>query len=432
MTTRTRLSVLLISTPLLIFVLVGGLLGNTTPSDATDRHLRTFDDVVNLILNSYVETPNMNKVMEGAMRGLADGLDPDSAYLTPDEVKEISSHEKVPAGDVGIELTRQYYLRVIAVRDDSPAAKVGLETGDYVRAIDSKPSRDLSVFEGMRMLRGEPGSKVTLTVIRGNAAEPREFTLVREKTPGPIVVGKIMDGDLGYIRVATFEPGAAAKIKTVAADLAKQGAKHLLVDIRRNAEGPIDSGIEAARLFVKSGTLAEIGVRDPQSATEAHDVTADANGVPGGTVSGTVQKPQPGASASESEPAESHDKIAQTITAQPGDGAITLPVTLLATTGTSGAAEVFAAALVGNKRADVVGERTLGRAAVQKLVPLPDGRGLWLTYERYLTPSGDPIEGKGLTPDQEVDEPEVDFDKTPPTGDPILDAAVARAHKGAA
>lgn len=402
MTTRTRLSILLISTPLLVFVLVGGLLGNTTPADAQFQHLRVFDDVVALILNNYVEEPNMNKVMEGAMRGLADGLDPDSAYLTPEEVKSIDAGEKAPAGDVGIELTRQYYLRVIAVRDDSPARKAGLQTGDYVRAIDGKASRDLSVFEGMRMLHGAPGSKVTLTVIRGNAAEPRDFTLVREKTPGALVSGKIIDGDLGYIRVATFEPGTDAKIRAQADELTKQGAKRLLIDIRRNAEGPIASGIDAARLFVKSGTLAQISGRDPDA--KPNDPTA---------------KPSAGS-------------ITETISAKPGDGAITIPVTLLVTTGTSGAAEVFAVALVGNKRADVVGERTLGRAAEQKLVPLPDGRGLWLTYERYVTPAGDPIEGKGLTPDQEVDEPEVDFDQTPPTGDAILDAAVARAHKGAA
>ena len=409
MTTRTRLSILLISTPLLLFVLVGGLLGNTTPADAQFQHLRVFDDVVALILNNYVEEPNMTKVMEGAMRGLADGLDPDSAYLTPEEVKSINAGEKPAAGDVGIDLTRQYYLRVIAVRDGSPAAKVGLQTGDYVRAIDGKASRDLSVFEGMRMLRGEPGSKVTLTVIRGNAAEPRDFTLVREKTPGALVSGKIVGRDLGYIRVATFEPGTDAKIRAQAEDLSKQGAKHLLIDIRRNAEGPITSGIDAARLFVKSGTLAQIAGRDPQA--KPTDPTAKPTD--------PTAKPSPAS-------------ITETISAKAGDGAITLPVTLLVTTGTSGAAEVFAAALVGNKRADVIGERTLGRAAEQKLVPLPDGRGLWLTYERYVTPAGDPIEGKGVTPDQEVDEPEVDFDQTPPTGDAILDAAVARAHKGAA
>ena len=132
-------------------------------------------------MSNYVEEVKVDHVMEGAMRGLADGLDPDSAYLNAKQVKALEAGETLPDGDVGLELTRQYYLRVIAARDGSPAAKAGLQTGDYVRAIDGKPTRDMSVFEGTRLLRGQPGSKVTLTVIRGNAADPHEVTLVREK-----------------------------------------------------------------------------------------------------------------------------------------------------------------------------------------------------------------------------------------------------------
>src|SRR6187431_1805335 len=261
MTTRTRLSVLLLSTPLLAFIVFGGM-GKASGGDTTFQHLRVFEDVVSLILNNYVEDAKVDKVMEGAMRGLADGLDPDSAYLTAAEVKSIDPVEKVAPGDVGIELTRQYYLRVIAARDDSPAAKAGLQTGDYVRAIDGKPARDLSVFEGMRLLRGTPGTKVTLTVIRGNAAEPREIALVREKTPGAIVTGKMLSPDLGYVRIATFGADAAAKVRTQTESLSKSGATHLIVDVRHTAEGPFATGLDTARLFVKSGTLAMISGRD--------------------------------------------------------------------------------------------------------------------------------------------------------------------------
>jgi carboxyl-terminal processing protease len=325
----------------------------------------------------------VDHVMEGAMRGLADGLDPDSAYLTPAEVKGVESKASLPPGDVGIELTRQYYLRVIASRDDSPAAKAGLQTGDYVRAIDGKPTRDMSVFEGMRMLRGEPGTKVVLTVIRGNAAEPREIDLVREKAPPPSIAGRIMPPEVGYIRIAAFGPGVADKLRSKTTELAKEGAKQLVIDIRHTAEGPLESGVDAARVFVKSGTLIQKAGRDDKTQRE-------------------------------------------TIAARTGDGEVTLPVTLLVTTGTSGAAEVFAAALQGNKRADLIGERTLGRAGIQKFVPLPDGRGLWLTSERYLTPTGDVIQGKGLTPQTEVDEPDHDWLDTAPTTDPILDAALKK------
>ena len=409
MTTRTRLSVLLVSTPLLAFIVYGGM-GRASSGDQTFQHLRVFEDVVSLILNNYVEDTKVDKVMEGAMRGLADGLDPDSAYLTAAEVKSIDPGEKLPAGDVGIELTRQYYLRVIAARDDSPAAKAGLQTGDYVRAIDGKPARDLSVFEGMRLLRGVPGSKVTLTVIRGNAAEPRQIDLIREKTPGAVVTGKMLGTDVGYIRIASFGPDAAAKVRAQADTLTKSGARQFLIDVRHTAEGPFETGIETARLFVKSGTLAMIAGRDEQMKAADPQATAQAK---------AAEKPAKPSAAS----------IKETITAKAGDGAVALPVTLLVTTGTSGAAELFASALDGNQRAELIGERTLGRAGIQKLVRLPDGRGLWLTYARNLTPDGEIIQGKGLTPDLGVDEPDVDFDQPRPAKDAILDAALDRIAK---
>jgi carboxyl-terminal processing protease len=409
MTTRTRLSVLLISTPLVAFIVFGGMMGKASGGDQTFQHLRIFEDVVSLILNNYVEEAKVDKVMEGAMRGLADGLDPDSAYLTAAQVKLVDPGEKPAGGDVGIELTRQYYLRVIAARDDSPAAKAGLQTGDYVRAIDGKPTRDLSVFEGMRLLRGAPGTRVTLTVIRGNAAEPRQIDLVREKVPGAIVTGRMLPGELGYLRIAAFGADAAAKIRAQAADLQKAGAKHLIVDVRRTAEGPFETGIEAARLFVKSGTLAMVAGRYPQATPPPSN----------------PQTSRPAEPPSRVSPAA----IKETIAAKPGDGTLALPVTVLVTTGTSGAAELFAAALDGNQRAELVGERTLGRAGIQKLVRLPDGRGLWLTYARYLTPGGDIIQGRGLVPDLAVDEPDVDFDQQKPTTDAVLDAAVARIQK---
>jgi carboxyl-terminal processing protease len=383
MTLKTRLSVLVISTPLLAFVVVGGLMGKTpSADDQSYQHLRVFEDVVSLVMSSYVEPVKVDHVMEGALRGLADGLDPDSAFLTARQVKSIESGEALPDGDVGIEMTRQYYLRVIAARDGSPGAKAGLQTGDYVRAIDGKPTRDLSVFEGNRLLKGAPGSKVVLTIIRGNAADPHEVTLVREKPAGAQVTSKMI-GESGYIRIGSFRGDVAAEINKQAAALTKSGASSLIIDIRRTAEGPLENGIAAARLFVKSGTLAQEGGRDPKTATK--------------------------------------------IATKPGDGAIQTPTWLLVTTGTSGAAEVFAAALVGNNRADLVGEHTLGRAGLQKLVKLPENRGIWLTYARYLTPDGQPIQGKGLEPKVQVDEPDVEFGATPSTEDPILDAAVQRA-----
>ena len=392
MTLKSRVTVLLISTPVLAFVVVGGLMGNAsaTRGDETFQHLRVFEDVIRLVMNNYVEEVKVDRVMEGAMRGLADGLDPDSAYLNPKQLKEVVSGLALPDGDVGVELTRSYYLRVIAARDSSPAAKAGLATGDVVRSIDGKPTREMSVFEGTRLLRGQPGSKVTLIIIRNNAADPHEVTLVREKRAGAPVSGRMLDGEIGYVRIPSFHDGVVEGVRQQVASLSKTGVKSLVVDIRRTAEGSIDNGIAAARLFVKSGTLTQRG-------------------------SGQKDK-----------------ETVERIDARAGDGAIELPVLLLVTTGTSGAAEVFAAALDGRDRAELIGERTLGRAGVQKLVKLPENRGLWLTYARYSTPAGQPIHGKGLMPDVEVEENDVEFGAAIPQKDPILDAATERlrARKG--
>src|SRR5207247_3211707 len=140
---RTRLIVMTISAPVIAFAVVGGLLGKVAAREDTYQHLKIFEDVVQLITSNYVEDVNIDKVMHGAMHGLADGLDPDSAYLTPDQVKQVEAGTPLPAGDVGIDLTRQYYLRVIAARDNSPAAKAGLRTGDYVRASTDPPTREM-------------------------------------------------------------------------------------------------------------------------------------------------------------------------------------------------------------------------------------------------------------------------------------------------
>jgi len=390
MTLKTRLSILLLSTPVLIFVVVGGLIGraSATEGDSTYQHLRVFEDVLSLVISNYVEEVKVDKAMEGALKGLAEGLDPDSAYLNAQQVAEVQSGAPLAEGDVGLELTRQYYLRVIAARDGSPAAKAGLQTGDYVRAIDGKATRDMSVFEGVRLLHGQPGSKVTLTVIRGNAADPHEVPLVREKPSTIVVSGKAATPEVGYIRIASFREGVVDQLKKQIADLSKSGSKSLIIDVRHTAEGPLDNGIAAARLFVKSGTLAMKGGREPGK---------DADKSP-------AKDP-----ATKSTPRE-------TIAARTGDGAIDLPVQVLITNGTSGAAEIFAAALDGNKRGDLVGEHTLGRAAVQKLVKLPENRGLWLTYARYLTPAGESIQGKGLKPDVEVEDADVaEFGMTPPS-----------------
>jgi carboxyl-terminal processing protease len=365
MRSRTRLFVLSISIPVTVFAVIGGYLGRAmAQGDNTFRSLRVFQDVVELVLTNYVEPVDITRAMRGAMRGLSDGLDPDSAHLAPDLVKSLEGNVSAGPADIGVEVTRQYYLRVVSARDGSPAAKAGIRAGDYIRGIDDRPTRDMSAYEGSRLLQGAVGSRVSLLIIRGNAAEPHMVDLVRERIALPEITTRMADASTGYIRVAEFSKESPSRVKQAVDALGKTGAIRYVIDLRGTARGDLDDGVEAARLFVRSGTLA---VR------------------------------------------QGREDVRENVATRPGDGAITAPVVLVVDRGTSGAAEVFAAALQDNDRADLVGEHTLGRAARQRLVKLPDASALWLTYLRYLTPDNDQIHETGLEPDVEVDQPEVEF-----------------------
>jgi carboxyl-terminal processing protease len=376
---RGRVLVLAVSLPVIAFAVVGGFMSKAIAREDSYQYLRIFEDVVSLILNNYVEEVNVDKVMHGAMHGLADGLDPDSAYLDVQQVKVLDKGDTGGTAQTGIELTRQYYLRVIAARDGSPAAKAGLMPGDYIRAIDGQSTRDTTVYEGQRLLRGRAGTTVHLTVIRGNAAEPHELELVREDLPALPVKSRIAAPGVGYLRVAEFGKSTADQIKSEIASVTKAGAKSVIIDLRGTAFGDVDAGVAAARLFVKNGVL--------------------------------VYRQDRG-------------KEKEAVSATSGDGAITIATTLLTDNGTSNGAEVFAAALSGNKRAQLIGERTLGRAARQKLVRLPDGSGLMLTHLIYLTPASVAIHEKGLIPDVAVEQPDQDFGQPAPTTDATLQKAI--------
>jgi carboxyl-terminal processing protease len=384
MTSRTRLIVLVISAPVIAFSVIGGFLGNVMArTDDTYAHLKVFQDVVSLIMSNYVEQPNLDSVMRGAMRGLAENLDADSAFLTAPMVRQVDGGDHPGPADVGLELTHQYYLRVVSARDDSPAAKAGIRPGDFVRIVESRPTRDLSAFEGQRLMHGAAGSKLKLTVIRGSAVEPHAVELTREVPAGPAAqdVRSRMQADVvGYVRIAAFGKRAAEQVRTQVAALTRTGATKLIIDVRNSAAGDLTEGVAVARLFVPTGTLA---IRESKAAGQEKMLAAK------------------------------------------GDGAITLPVTVLVDSGTSGPAEIFAAALSGNKRAELIGEHTIGRAGAQELIKLADGSGLWITTSRYLTPDGKPIQGKGLEADVAVDQPEGDFG-APQPADPILQKALER------
>jgi carboxyl-terminal processing protease len=379
MTSRTRLWVLLISTPVIVFAIIGGYLGQVMAKDETYQHLRVFEDVVSLVLNNYVEEVDIKKAMKGAMNGLADNLDADSGFLPANMVPAYEANQPPGPADVGVEVSRQYYLRVISVRDGSPAAKAGMRPGDFIRTIEKRSTKDISIYEGDRLLHGQPGTKVALLVIRGNAADPHDVVLTRERvaTP-PELTSKMADPMTGYVHIVEFSKRSPVQIKQAIDALAKTGATRYVIDLRGATRGDLDDAVAAARLFVKSGTLV---VRETKGNKE-------------------------------------------TVAAQPGDGAIAAPVVLLVDQSTARAGEVFAGALDGTKRAEMIGEHTVGSAARQRLVKLPDGTAMLLSYIRYLLPNGNAIHEKGLQPEVLVDEPDVEFGAPAPTTDLTLQKAL--------
>ena len=343
MTSRTRLWVLLISTPVIAFAIIGGYLGQAMAKDDTYQHLRVFEDVVSLVAE---------QLRRGSRREEGDAGRDERARRQPrprqrvpaGQASPLRTKPTAPAGpaDVGVELSRQYYLRVVSVRDGSPAAKAGLRTGDFIRAIDNQSTNDMSTYEGERLLHGPAGSKVTLLVIRGNAADPHEVDLTRERTAGiraDVADGRPDDRLRAHRRVLEERARAGQAGGRRAGQDRREPLHHRPA---RHARGDLDDGLAAARLFVKTGTLA---IRETKGNKE-------------------------------------------TVAAQPATARSPRPWCCSSIRARARAAEVFAAALDGNKRAELIGEHTLGRAARQKLVKLPDGSGLLLSYLRYLTPDG--------------------------------------------
>ena len=381
MSSKTRLTVLLVTVLVVAFTLIGSYLGRVSAGEDAYRHLRVFEDVVSLIRNNYVEEVNLNEVMDGALRGLTEGLDSDSAYLAPEEAERIDRGDPLPAGRIGLNVTRRYYLQVIAPLEGSPAAEANILPGDFVRAIDGQPTRLVSGIEGERRLRGEPGTEVTLSLIRGSTREPYDITLTREALSPESATGRMLSGasaSVGYLRIPAFHDAVAAEIADTAASLAGSGATHLIMDIRGTAEGTFDAAIDAAKRFVAEGTLA--------------------------------LREEPG--------------DAQTTITADGAATVTLPVTLLTNYGTSGPAELFAAALLDADRATSVGQQTSGRTSLQRLVRLPDGSGLWMSWARYMTASGEEIHPFGLAPDVPVEVELPELGEPLPDEDPVLDRAV--------
>lgn len=395
MTDRTRFAVFVLTLPVMAYTLLGSVLERVVAQEGAYRHLRIFEEVVSLVTGNYVEQVDADRIMQGALWGLGEGLDPESSYLTPDEVLLHDAGPDDAEVGVGLTLTRQYYVQVVAARDGSPAAGAGLRPGDHLRQIDGNPTRAMSVVRARQLLRGTAGSTVSLEVVRGNAAEPVTLDLVRGDGRSANVTSRLAAPGVGYLRIAEFDATTAGAIGAAHDSLTEQGAERLVIDLRGTATGAFDSGIAAAELFTDA---------EPLVLRESSDGR------------------QPVARGAR----------------QPS---IAAPVALLTDFGTAGAAELFAAALTDAGRAETVGIRTAGRAAEQTLVPLPDGGGLLLSSTRYLTAGGESIHRQGVAAAVPVQEPAPELTpEAPPEseapdedpGDPVLDRALEHLAEGAA
>jgi len=372
--TRGKVLILALSVPLVLYAILGGFLGRALARDSAYRYLAVFQDVLTLVMSNYVEPVKLEVVMEGALRGMMDALDPDSCYLTPQEFTDFQkpANEK-PRAELGIEVTKRYYLQVVAVLPGSPAEGAGLQPGDLLKSVDGVNTRDTNVVVGESMLRGAAGSSVRLQIIRGRSADPLEVTVERKVLSGAPVAYKMMDGPTGYIRIASFRPGVAKEVAQAVRTLEAAGASELVLDVRDSFGRLAEEGAAVAELFVAGGPAATLQRRDQSK--NGLNLAADRVVFRGAAV-------------------------------------------LLVNDASSGAAEIVASAFQTAKRAELVGVKTAGRAALQRVVPLGYGAGLVLSVSQYWTPDGKALLGNGIQPTVEV---QIRDDREAAASDAILE-----------
>jgi carboxyl-terminal processing protease len=354
MTSRVRAVLIAISCLLISYIVVGGLLGKSDSStEKTYRDLGVYGEVLNRIKQDYVVEPNLKKVTDGAIRGLLEALDPYSTYLSPEEYQDFIQHPEPGPADVGLFLFKRGFPTVVNVLPGSPAEKAGIKAGDLVDRVGNSAGRDLSVVELQRLLAGAPGTTVTVTVVHGPRSEPQTLTLTRTILTPPHVIAKMVDEGDGYLRVAGFEKGKTAEISAKLNDLVSKGARKIILDLRNCAGGEVQESVDTASLFLDKGLVAYLyGQRYPRQDLTAH---------PAGPVS-------------------------------------KLPLVVLINQFTAGPAELIAAAMLGNKRAEVVGVRSFGIGVLQKPIPVGDGSALLLSVAKYYGPDGKAIHDNGVTP----------------------------------
>jgi len=366
MSIRGKLTLVTLSAFIALYSIVGGMLSKSTnpffraiANPGPYPQLRIFEEVVRHIVQDYVEKPDLEKVRVGALRGLTEGLDPYSAYLLPQQVKQYQAEKanKVMPDATGMVIGQfQGFAYVIAVIPGSPAEKAGVKIGDVIEYVDTHATRDLDLYDVKSLLSGAPGSTVELTLINRKS---EKIKIVRGKVPQTPTETRLLESQIGYVKVPILSQGQSEAVGNAIKDVVKKGAKSIIIDLRGSAGGDMDEGVKVADFFLKSGVIVKsIGRKD---------------------------------------------NVLATYEAKPENDLTELPVAVIIDRTTAGASEIVAASIMENQRGEVVGERTLfGMGSEQELFPLDDGSALLLTVARYAAPSGKIFMTDGVTPNVEV------------------------------
>lgn len=381
MNSRAKFVVVMSSTCLVALLLLGAVVSKGAPAEEKAspdsniyKHLAVYSEVLSRIKSEYVEEPDMANVTLGALNGLLESIDPYASFLNAGQYKEYLKNFDTYKGDSGMILAKKFgYITVVSTIPGSPAAGAGLTTGDMLESIKGIATRDMPLAYAELLLRGEPGSTVDLSVLR-RKPEPQKVTLTRAAIAFPAIESKMLPENLGYIKVETVTADRVKDVAAAVVNLQKQGATKLILDVRNSATGDPRDGVELANLFLDKGLIAYTqGQKSPR----------------------------------------------RDFPANPTKAISTLPLVVVTNRGTASAAEVAAAALQGDKRAEVVGERTYGEASILTPITMDDGSAIILSTAKYYSPEGKSIQDNGVTPeeiivDQEPAGADIDDDQAAP------------------
>jgi carboxyl-terminal processing protease len=349
------------------------MLGQSASPDETYKHIGVFTDVVSRIKSEYVEEPDMKSVTLGALNGMLEAIDPFASYLNADQYKEYLKNRDVQRADVGLILSKKFgYVGVVGVIPGSPAAKAGLSTNDMIESIKGIATRDMPLAYANMLLQGDSGSTVELSVVRVQRPEPTNVTLTRANITPPPVENQMLAGQVAYLKPGVLSSASLRETAGAIDKAQKAGAQKLILDLRNTALGSAQDGIAFANLFLSKGRITYLqGQKVPRQ-----NFDAEAN---------------------------------KAVTA--------LPLAVLTNRGTADGAEVMAAALQDNKRAQLVGERTYGDASMRRAITMDDGAAIILSVAKYYAADGKAIQDNGVMPATQVAEaepaPEVDENGEP-------------------